>query len=176
VLRGCGLPGPARRASERNEVEGISTVAITTEINHFEGSCEGTANLEESWPGGIYVSTDVEADGPIPAPHSMLSFGSAAYTANKTLVATFNANLQTLSGAAPDPRIMKWWETQPNAWRECRRDLQEPANVMPAYKGTGGRQANTNHVDGHRPAAAKLWTTFASRRRGSCAQRCSWPT
>ena len=25
----------------------------------------------------IYVSTDVEADGPIPGPHSMLSFGSA---------------------------------------------------------------------------------------------------
>ena len=28
----------------------------------------------------IYVSTDVEADGPIPGPHSMLSFASAAYT------------------------------------------------------------------------------------------------
>jgi hypothetical protein len=28
----------------------------------------------------IYVSTDVEADGPIPGPNSMLSFGSAAYT------------------------------------------------------------------------------------------------
>lgn len=27
----------------------------------------------------IYVSTDVEADGPIPGPHSMLSLGSAAY-------------------------------------------------------------------------------------------------
>ena len=29
----------------------------------------------------IYISTDVEADGPIPGPHSMLSFGSAAYKA-----------------------------------------------------------------------------------------------
>ena len=28
----------------------------------------------------IYVSTDIEADGPIPGPNSMLSFGSAAYT------------------------------------------------------------------------------------------------
>ncbi len=27
----------------------------------------------------IYISTDVEADGPIPGPHSMLSFASAAY-------------------------------------------------------------------------------------------------
>jgi hypothetical protein len=27
----------------------------------------------------IYVSTDIEADGPIPGPNSMLSFASAAY-------------------------------------------------------------------------------------------------
>jgi len=27
----------------------------------------------------VYVSTDVESDGPIPGPYSMLSFGSAAY-------------------------------------------------------------------------------------------------
>src|SRR5262245_13794793 len=36
----------------------------------------------------IYVSTDVEVDGPIPGPHSLLSLGSAAYLADKTLVAT----------------------------------------------------------------------------------------
>ena len=34
----------------------------------------------------IYISTDVETDGPIPGPHSMLSFASAAYTADKRLV------------------------------------------------------------------------------------------
>jgi hypothetical protein len=27
----------------------------------------------------IYISTDVETDGPIPGPNSMLSFASAAY-------------------------------------------------------------------------------------------------
>ena len=31
----------------------------------------------------IYISTDVETDGPIPGPHSMLSIGSAAYLADK---------------------------------------------------------------------------------------------
>lgn len=40
----------------------------------------------------IYVSTDVEADGPIPGINSMLSFGSAAYLADKTLISTFTAN------------------------------------------------------------------------------------
>jgi hypothetical protein len=27
----------------------------------------------------VYVSTDIETDGPIPGPNSMLSFASAAY-------------------------------------------------------------------------------------------------
>jgi hypothetical protein len=81
----------------------------------------------------IYVSTDVEADGPIPGPHSMLSFASAAYTDDKTLLATFSANLVTLPEATPDPKTMDWWKTQPEAWAECRRDLQDPAHAMPAY-------------------------------------------
>ena len=34
----------------------------------------------------IYVSTDVETDGPLPGVHSMLSIGSAAYTADKVLI------------------------------------------------------------------------------------------
>ena len=46
------------------------------------------------------MSTDVEADGPIPGPHSMLSFASAAYTEDKQLIATFSANLELLEGAS----------------------------------------------------------------------------
>lgn len=81
----------------------------------------------------IYVSTDVETDGPIPGPHSMLSFGSAAYLADKTLVDTFSANLETLEGATGHPATMKWWQSQPVAWEACRKDLQEPAVAMEAY-------------------------------------------
>ena len=68
----------------------------------------------------IYISTDVESDGPIPGPHSMLSFGSAAYTADKKLVSTFSANLHTLPGAEADPKTAAWWQTQPAAWAACR--------------------------------------------------------
>src|SRR4051812_1711085 len=81
----------------------------------------------------IYVSTDVETDGPIPGPHSMLSFGSAAYTADKQLVATFEANLHTLPDAKGHPETMAWWQTQPEAWAECRHDLRDPTEVMRAY-------------------------------------------
>lgn len=81
----------------------------------------------------IYVSTDVETDGPIPGPHSMLSFASAAYLADKTLVATFSANLEMLPGASGHPETMKWWETQEAAWAACRQDLQSPEQAMRQY-------------------------------------------
>ena len=50
-----------------------------------------------------YISTDIETDGPIPGPNSMLSFGSAAFQGGK-MISTFSANLVTLPNAAPDPR------------------------------------------------------------------------
>ncbi|PCE25990.1 exonuclease [Paraburkholderia acidicola] len=81
----------------------------------------------------IYVSTDVEADGPIPGPHSMLSFASAAYTADKRLVATFSANLELLEGAKPHPVQEAWWKTQPEAWAACRLDLQQPEAALNKY-------------------------------------------
>jgi hypothetical protein len=82
----------------------------------------------------IYVSTDVETDGPIPGPHSMLSFASAAYTAGKDLLGTFSANLVTLPAAIGDPATMAWWSTQPQAWAACRTDQEDPATAMVRYK------------------------------------------
>lgn len=82
----------------------------------------------------IYVSTDIEADGPIPGPYSMLSFGSAAFTRDGTLIGTFTRNLQTLPDATQHPSTMEWWATQPKAWEACRVDLQDPAQAMTEYR------------------------------------------
>ena len=81
----------------------------------------------------IYVSTDIEADGPIPGPHSMLSFGSAAYQADKKLLGTFSANLETLPGAKGDPKIMVWWQTKPDAWKACRQNIEPSETAMRRY-------------------------------------------
>jgi hypothetical protein len=81
----------------------------------------------------IYVSTDTETDGPIPGPHSMLSLASAAYFEDKTLASTWSANLHLLEGAAGHPKTMEWWQTQPEAWRACRSELQAPASAMNSY-------------------------------------------
>lgn len=80
-----------------------------------------------------YVSTDVETDGPIPGPHSMLSFASAAYTPDKTLLATFTANLQLLPGAVGHPDTMAWWEKNPEAFAASRTALEEPEAAMKRY-------------------------------------------
>lgn len=81
----------------------------------------------------IYVSTDIESDGPIPGPYSMLSFGSAAYLADKTLVGTFSANLEKLPGATGHPDTMAWWENNPTAWEACRKDCLPPEKAMADY-------------------------------------------
>ena len=82
----------------------------------------------------IYVSTDVETDGPIPGVYSMLSIGSAAYLPDsKTPVAGFSANLETLPGAAQHPETMRWWQGQPEAWAACREDVQPPEAAMRSY-------------------------------------------
>ncbi len=83
----------------------------------------------------VYISTDVETDGPIPGPHSMLSLASAAYLPDKTLVGTFTRNLHTLPDAEGDPRTMAWWESQPEAWAACRADLVSPNHAMREYVG-----------------------------------------
>lgn len=63
----------------------------------------------------------------------MLSLGSAAYFADKTLVSTFSVNLNELPGAAADPKTNAWWQTQPEAWAACRQSPQDPVKAMVAY-------------------------------------------
>lgn len=81
----------------------------------------------------IYLSTDVEVDGPIPGPYSMLSLGTAAFLPDKTLLGTFSANLETLPGASAHPDTVKWWEKHPEAWKRCRENLRDPKEAITEY-------------------------------------------
>ena len=81
----------------------------------------------------VYVSTDIESDGPIPGPNSMLSLGSAAYTPDKKLVSTVSVNLETLPGAEGNSDTMKWWAGQPKAWEACRKNPIDPTKAMQRY-------------------------------------------
>lgn len=81
----------------------------------------------------IYVSTDVEADGPIPGPHSMLSFGSAAFGVDGNQIDSFSANVELLPGACGHPETMNWWKKNNDAWVACRKELRPPVEAMKDY-------------------------------------------
>lgn len=81
----------------------------------------------------IYVSTDIESDGPIPGQNSMLSLGSAVFLPDSTMVSTFSANLLPLEGAVQDPLTMKWWMEHREALEAATTRARSPERVMKKY-------------------------------------------
>lgn len=81
----------------------------------------------------IYISTDIETDGPIPAVNSMLSIGSAAFTAEKKLVDTFYANIYPLAGAVSDPDTMRWWGENREAYQATQVNQETAYDAMNRY-------------------------------------------
>src|SRR3569623_2310454 len=89
----------SRRVAAYDTVDaGSSTIGITRALEARERSPARRGGMTE-----VYISTDIETDGPIPGPHSMLSFGSAAFRADKSLLSAFTANLDTLPAATGHP-------------------------------------------------------------------------
>ncbi len=66
----------------------------------------------------------MEADGPVPGLHSMLSFGAAAVRGEE-IVGTFTRNL-FLTGTKTDPDTMDFWAKFPDAYKATRTDIMHP--------------------------------------------------
>lgn len=81
----------------------------------------------------IYVATDIETDGPSPGQYSMLSFASVAFQLDKTIISTFERNLDLLPGAKRHPKNMKFWSESPEAWEACRVNTEPPEKAMKDY-------------------------------------------
>lgn len=82
----------------------------------------------------IYVSVDMEADGPLPGVNSMLSLGAAAFVLpHKEPLATFEVNLKPLEGAVQDPNTMSWWSRFPEAWEHATSNPVDPGEGIPAF-------------------------------------------
>ena len=89
---------------------------------------KGSKNLTE-----IYVSVDIEADGPIPGDYSMLSLGSAAYDSDENLISTFTVNIAPLETAEQHPDTVEFWKENPAAWDAVQTDRHLPENAMVEY-------------------------------------------
>jgi len=82
----------------------------------------------------IYFSTDVETNGPIPGPFSMLSLGSAAYRLRPdntfVLLSTFSINFETMPYATEDTDTMNFWAKHPDAYAATRQQTETPVAAM----------------------------------------------
>ena len=89
--------------------------------------------MSDALPNPVFVVTDIEADGPTPLHHSMLSFASVAIDAAGTCHGEFEAQLTPRPDRTTDQTTMAWWQTQPEAWAAATTDAEDPALVMPRF-------------------------------------------
>lgn len=80
----------------------------------------------------LYLSIDVETDGPVPGIYSMLSIGMAAFSLQNEVVWERELNLFPLEGASKDHKTMDWWkqEEQQAAWEHLMQDRQDPKEAF----------------------------------------------
>lgn len=81
----------------------------------------------------IYVSTDIETNGPQIGKNSILSLASAAFLEDKTLHSTFSINLSPLPEGEENPITMKWWQQFPEAYQASRQNCISPKQAMTQY-------------------------------------------
>ncbi|BCY10377.1 exonuclease [Actinoplanes sp. L3-i22] len=86
--------------------------------------------MQDEW---VYVVTDIEVDGPWPGANSMRSFASVAVNARGEELGVFEAVLEQLPGAAPNPDTYAWFQTQPEAWAAAVTDPRPVAEVMDGF-------------------------------------------
>ena len=78
-----------------------------------------------------YVVCDIEADGPIPGPHSMISLGAVAIDKFGTHYGEFEINFEPLENASSHPATMKWFSTHAsNALEYTRQNRMQPKEAM----------------------------------------------
>ena len=81
----------------------------------------------------IYVSTDIETNGPQVGKNSILSLASAAFLDDKTLIDSFSVNLEVLPDGEEHKITMAWWQKQPKAWHAARQHCIPPEHGMAQY-------------------------------------------
>ena len=79
----------------------------------------------------VYVVCDIESDGPIPGPNSMISFGAVAVDRSGEYFGEFEINLHPLKYANSDPVTVKWFnESAPEAFEYTKQNRVSPDVAM----------------------------------------------
>lgn len=80
-----------------------------------------------------FVVTDIEADGPDPGTHSMISFASVVINSAGNQLAEFSAAIWPLPELRQDPGTMAWWAKNPEAWTAATTASLPPEHVIPKW-------------------------------------------
>lgn len=81
-----------------------------------------------------YVVCDIEADGPIPGPHSMMSLGAVAVNKEGNIFGEFEINFLPLKKAKPHSKTMEWFnKNAPKALMYCKINQVEPQEGMKCF-------------------------------------------
>ena len=81
-----------------------------------------------------YVVCDIEADGPIPGPHSMMSLGAVAVNKEGNIFGEFEINFLPLKNAKPHSKTMEWFnKNAPKALTYCKINQVEPQEGMKRF-------------------------------------------
>ena len=83
----------------------------------------------------VYVSIDIEADGPLPGMNSMLQLGASAFDASGRRITGLSVNLKRLRGATQNPDTMAWWKKQGDAYEKTRVGAIAPSEAAALFGG-----------------------------------------
>jgi hypothetical protein len=133
--RTCGVDGRRRRTIAAAADGRFAVPEIAGERLFVLIYWRMTAFPEKTLPNhdSLLLSVDIEADGPIPGPHSMLSIGAAAFDIERRLIGTFSANLLPLEGASMHHRTAAFWAENPAAWAALQSNRRPPREAMEEY-------------------------------------------
>ena len=81
----------------------------------------------------VYVSVDVETDGPIPGENSMLSIGAVAYDQHGTELAAYSVHIKELQGAHIDMHTMRWWGEHKLVWDALHTNQVDAVSAMTEF-------------------------------------------
>lgn len=81
----------------------------------------------------VYISCDIETDGPIPNPNSMIQLGAASFDMEGSLLDTFTCNLEELPGGKKCEKTMNWWARQNGLYERTRENMLAPAKAMEMF-------------------------------------------
>lgn len=82
----------------------------------------------------VYISCDIETDGPICNPNSILQLGSVSFNSKGDELDSFTVNLEELPNGSKCEKTMQWWSKQGDLYEKTRKDMVSASIGTKEYK------------------------------------------